>query len=146
MLVGVQVPAQKQVMGHPRQPPDPAMARVKGGLDGSQCEGTPVGNFKSHLPGGLSQFRVGYNLVDQAPVERLAGADFGVAVPHLLCPLLANEIFQVPGAIASVEATHHRADLPEHGALLGNGEVTHHLEHVAPANGKAVDRRNDWFL
>jgi hypothetical protein len=30
--------------------------------------------------------------------ERLAGGKFGVAVPHLLGPLLTDQVLQVPGA------------------------------------------------
>src|ERR1700704_981654 len=61
-----------------------------------------------------------------------------IAEPDFLGLLLADQVFQIPGAVAGIERAHHRADLAEHRALLGDGDVAHHLQHVAAADREAV--------
>ena len=72
--------------------------------------------------------------------------DLGIAEPDLLRALLADQVFQVPGAVARIERAHHRPDLAEHRALLGDGAVAQHLQHVAAADREAVDRGDHRLL
>ena len=58
--------------------------------------------------------------------------------PHLLRLFLADEVLEVPRAVARVEAAHHRADLPKHRAFLGDREVAHDLQHLAAADREPV--------
>ena len=114
------------------------MPRVERALDGRQRERTALRNLERHGPRLFLQLGVGHHLVDEAPLQRLLRRQPDVAEPHLLGALLADQVFQVPGAVAGIERAHHRPDLAEDRALLGDGEVAHAVQHVPAADREAV--------
>src|ERR1043166_1579876 len=70
-----------------------------------------------------------------------------MVMSHITCSTLPpptakplTEAITAFRSVAGIERAHHRADLAEHRALLGDGDVAHHLQHVAAADRKAVDR------
>src|SRR5204863_7093288 len=87
-----------------------------------------------------------HHLVYHAQLQRLARAHARVAEPDLLRLLLADQVFEIPGAEAGIEAAHHRPDLAKNGALLGYGDVAHDLQHVAAADRITVHRGDDRLL
>ena len=82
-------------------------------------------------------------LIHQATREGLLGRVLAIEVPHLLRPFAADGVLEVPGPVSRVEAPDERTDLAEHRMLRRNREVAHVGEHVAAANGEAIDRGDD---
>ena len=83
-----------------------------------------------------------HHLVDQAHRQRLLRRVLTAQIPDLARFLLAHHACQVPGAVAGVHAAHARARLAEHGRVGGDREVAEHVQHVAAADGEAVDHRD----
>src|SRR4029077_16541156 len=107
-LLALQVPAPQQIVGNPRQSADAPVPRPERGLDRGQREGAALRDFERHLAGRLFQLVVRHDLVDQPDLERLARRHSRVAKPDFLRLLLADQVFEVPGAVAGIEAAHHR--------------------------------------
>src|SRR5580692_7403008 len=133
-------------MRKPRQPGNAAMAGVESSLDGGQREAAPGRDFECHSAGAFAQLIVRDDLVDETHGESLGSSDLGVAVPDILGALFPDQVLQVPGSVAGIEAADHGTDLPEYGTLLGDGEIANHLQYVAAADRKAVDRGDHGFL
>ena len=146
MLFGIQVAAQQQVMRHAGKAAYATVAGIEGRFDGGQGEGTAIGDLQSPLPGFCLKVGGGHDAVDQTPIHRLLRGDLGVGVPDFLGALLPDEVLQVPGTVACVEASDHGANLSEHGGVSCNGDVTNHLQHVPAAHCHAVDGGNDRLL
>ena len=117
-----------------------------GGRGRRRRRGATFGDFERHRAGRGGEFIVRHDLVDHPQFERLAGGEARVAEPDLLGLLLADEVFEIPGAEPGVEAAHHRADLSEHRAFLGDRDVAHDLQDIAAADRIAVDRGDHRFL
>src|SRR5689334_12918171 len=83
-----------------------------------------------------------HDLVDQAHVQRLLGVVLLAEKPDLTRLLLADDARQQPRAIAAVEAADARARLAEASVVGGDGEVAHHVQHVAAADRVAGDHRD----
>jgi hypothetical protein len=145
-LLAFEIGAEQQVVRHARQARDAAVARVERGLDGGEREGAALGHFERKGARLVPQPLVRHDLVDQPHVQRLAGRDLRVAEPDVLGALLADQVLEIPGAVAGVERAHHRPDLAEHGAFLGDREVADHLQHVAAADREAVDAGDHGLL
>src|SRR5690606_9502754 len=94
----------------------------------------------------LLELIVWHHLVDQAELQSLTRCDLWIAKPDFFRFFLANEVFQIPSPVAGIERAHHRPYLPKDGALLGNGEVTHDLQDITPADGETVDAGDNRFL
>ena len=122
------------------------MTRGKCGLDRGDCKRTALGNGQRHRARLVHQLVVGHHFVDEPDLQRFARRQLGVGEPHFLGLLLADQVFEVPGAVAGVETAHHRADLTEHRAFLGDGDVAHHLQHLPAADGITVDHGYHRFL
>ena len=114
------------------------MAGVKGCFDRCQGKGAAVGDFECPFAGFGLQVGSGDDAVDQTPVERLLRGDLGVGIPDFLGALLADEVFQVPRAVACIEAADHGANLAEHGGIGRDRDIADHLQDVAAAYCHAV--------
>ena len=79
------------------------MAGIEGRLDRGQGEGAALGDLEREGVGLLFQLAVGYHLVDQAHLQRIARGDLRVAEPEFLGSFLADQVFEVPGAVAGIE-------------------------------------------
>src|SRR5438477_937653 len=145
-LLAIEILAQQEIVREPREPADPAMPGAERCFDRGQCKGAALGNLQSHVARRLFQLIVRHDLVDHAEFEGFARREARVAEPDLLRLLLADQVFEVPGAEPGVEAPHHRPDLAEDRALLRDRDVAHDLQHVAAADRITVDRGDDGLL
>ena len=91
------------------------------------------------------QIFVAHHLVDQTHAFGLLGRILTAHEPDLAGLLLSHDAGQIGAAEAGVEAPHLGARLAEAGVDGGDGEVAHHMQHVAAADGPAVDHRHDGF-
>ena len=128
-------------MRQPRLSGHPGVATRECRLQRAQGERAALAEGLGDLLGAHD--RISGDLVDQAHVERLLRRVLAVEVPHLLGATAADRLFEVPRAVAGVEAPDHGADLPEDGVGRGDREVAHDVEHVAAAHREAVDRGDD---
>ena len=126
-------------MRHAGKPRNAAVAGIERPLYRREREAAALGHLQGVFPGPFGEFGIRHDAVDQPDFERLCGGDPAVGVPDFLGPLLAHQILEIPGAVAGIERPHHRPDLAEHGALLGDRQVADHLQHVAAADREAVD-------
>ena len=69
--------------------------------------------------------------VDQPHVERLLGIVHAAQEPDLAGLLLTDDAGHVGGAPAAVEGADFRTGLAELGVVGGDGQVAHHVQHVA---------------
>src|SRR3954453_5192836 len=133
-------------MRHARETRDAAMTCIECAFSSRKCEGATVSDLERKTAGLFSKFVVGNDFVDQAERQRLVGSHLRISKPNLFRLLLADYVLKVPSTIASVEGAHHRANLSKDRALLCDGAITQHLQHVAPADGEAIYRSDDGLL
>src|SRR5215217_817994 len=145
-LVGVEVVPEQQVVRHPGEARNTGGAGAERPLDRGERQRTAADQLVGQAVGLLAQAVVGHHAVDKSPLERLLCRDLLVEEPHLLGALAADQVLEVPGSVAGVEAAHDRPDLAEHGRLLRDREVADHVQDVPAANGEAVHRGDDWLL
>src|SRR5947209_1919497 len=114
------------------------------GVEGLLEETERGGGEGEHVvgPGSdlLPELVAGNDLIDQAPAFGGRGVVLAAAEPDLAGALLADDAGEVGAAKARVEGADPRPDLPKPRMLYRHRHVTDHVQHVAAANGQAVDR------
>ena len=80
--------------------------------------------------------------VDQAHLERLLGGVAAAQVPDFTRLLLAHDTGQQGGAEAGVNRTDARTGLAELRVLRSDRQIANRDQHVAAADGKAIDARD----
>ena len=88
------------------------------------------------------QFGQRYHLVNQSHVEGFLSIILPAQEPYLTGFLLPYDTSQIRGTETGVKTPYARTGLSENGIVRSYRQVAHHMEHVASADGKAVDRRN----
>ena len=126
-------------------------------LEAGQAVGVRVEGALQHADGGgaLGQDLLGpgdalvleplerHDGVDEAHVERLLRRVLAAEVPDLARLLVADDARQQGRTVAAVEAADLGAGLAEDGVLGGDGQVADDVQHVAAADGVAVDEGDD---
>src|SRR5215203_3138656 len=84
-----------------------------------------------------------HDRVDESHLQRLPGGIHPAEEPHLLRLLRPDEAGENRSAETAVEAADPRTDLPELRVVSGDGEVAHHVQDVASADGVPCHHRND---
>lgn len=80
-----------------------------------------------------------HNFVDHAHALGLVGGVLPAKEPNFASLFLPNATRQIRRAETGIETAHLRACLSESGILGGYGKVANELQHIAAANGIAVD-------
>src|SRR6516162_9062998 len=83
-----------------------------------------------------------HHLVGQAPLHGLLSGVLAAQEPDLASPLLAHGPGHQAGAETGVERADPRTVLAERRVVGGDSQVTQQVQHVSPADGEPVDRRD----
>src|SRR4051794_40648503 len=124
-------------------PGQPVLGGVEARLQQAQREGGEREHLAAPLDGLLLQLLERHDRVDEPHVERLLRVVLAAEEPDLLRLLHADDVGQVRGAEAAVEAADARPRLAEARVVGGDREVAEHVEHVAAADGVAGHHRHD---
>ena len=83
--------------------------------------------------------------IHQAHIQRFLRVVLTAQEPDFTGFFLPDDARHVGGTPAAVERSHFRAGLAEDGVFSGNGQVAHHVQHVAAADGVARHHRHHRF-
>ena len=84
-----------------------------------------------------------HHRIDQPHLQCFLCRILAAEEPDFTCFLLSYNTCQVRRAESGIKTSHLRTGLPENGILRSDGQVAHHMKHMAAAYGISVHHSDD---